>query len=80
MIPYSKMPPEAADVMKKIRWWMRTDPSGPTLRQLRCTCLGHKIAIERGLAWLKERRLVEWTDEGAATRYAAAKTSSRKAA
>lgn len=71
------MPVEVADVMATIRWWMRKDPSGPTLRQLRCTCKswGH---AERGLKWLKRRRLVSWRDEGAATRYAETKT--RKAA
>lgn len=80
MIPYSKMPPEAEDVMRRIRWWSARNPAGPTMLELRCTCLGHKIAIKRGLKWLKDRRLVTWTNEGQATRYAEAKTKARAAA
>lgn len=66
------MPPEAEDVILTIRWWSRRDPSGPTLRQLRCTCRS-VLSADRGLRWLKARRLVSWTDEGVATRYAEAK-------
>lgn len=72
------MPVEAEDVMRRIRWWMRKDPSGPTLRQLRCTCRS-VLSADRGLKWLKRRRLVTWTDEGVATRYAERKPT-RKAA
>lgn len=65
-----RLPPEAADAMATIRWWMRRDPSGPTLRQLRCTCKSYEHA-ERGLRWLKRRRLVTWRNDGSGTRYAA---------
>jgi hypothetical protein len=73
-VTYAEMPAEAEDVMRTIRWWMKRDPSGPTLRQLRCTCKSY-VSAERGLRLLKARRAVRWTDEGAATRYAARKAT-----
>lgn len=67
---YAEMPPEAEDVMRTVKRWMKTDPSGPTLRQLRCVCR-NVTSAERGLRFLKRNRLVTWTNDGAATRYAA---------
>jgi len=80
VIPLSKMPPEAEDVLRTIRWWERKTGRGATLLELQCTCKGHPIATKRGLDWLKRRRIVSWTPEGRATRYAEAKTRATEAA
>lgn len=68
---YAQMPPEAADVMRTIRYWQRKTGEAPRLRTLRCVCKGHPEATRRGLSWLKQKRLVMWTNEGSGTRYAA---------
>lgn len=80
MIALSKLPPEAADVLRVIRRWQRVGRSGCTRLDLRCVAKGHPEATDRGLDYLKKHRLVEWDDEGRSTRYRVAKTKAKAAA